>query len=154
MRGPVQVASNKEIAMLPESDRISAVMAFHSTIPIQMTSATQSVPAPHGEVPAPVTPGSVYQLSAAPPGGQGILVVNGLFMTAGFDYTITGQVIVLLGATDPDATLYFTWIAEARQGASASDILVYDNEQYRVLSCYHDPGCGYWRALGTRLAAA
>jgi hypothetical protein len=129
-------------------------MVFHSTIPIQMTSATQSVPTPHGEVPVPVTLGSVYQLSAAPPGGQGILVVNGLFMTAGFDYTITGQVIVLLGATDPDATLYFTWIAEARQGASASDILVYDNEQYRVLSCYHDPGCGYWRALGTRLAAA
>ena len=140
--------------MLPESDRISAVMAFHSTVPIQMTSATQSVPASHGEVPAPVTPGSVYQLSAAPPGDQGTLLVNGLFMTEGFDYTLIGQVIVLLGATDPDASLYFTWIAEARQGASASDILVYDNEQYRVLSCWNDPGSGYWRALGTRMAAA
>jgi hypothetical protein len=37
---------------------------------------------------------------------------------------------------------------------AASDIIVYDSCHYRVLQTYYDPGCGYFKALGTRMEAA
>ena len=38
--GPVQQASNKEVAMLPEADRVSEVRSFWSTVPIYTTNTT------------------------------------------------------------------------------------------------------------------
>ena len=80
MFGPVQQASNKEVSMLPEADRVSEVRSFWSTVPLYVTRTN-----------------------------------------------------------------------------AASDKLQYPamgGEVYRVLQVYHDPGCGYFKAVATRESAA
>ena len=42
----------------------------------------------------------------------------------------------------------------AREQAAASDIIQYEQTQYRVLSVYRDPGSGYYKALGTQMQAS
>ena len=84
--GPVRNATDKEVAMLPEADRVSRVLAFYATLPILTTRGTAPVPATHGEVPAGAIPGSTFTLSSTPPGGVITLYVNGVQMTPGTEY--------------------------------------------------------------------
>jgi hypothetical protein len=78
MFGPVQNSSPKEIAMVPEADRVSSMMSFWSTVPIYVTRAN-----------------AASDKLQYPPGG----------------------------------------------------------ETYRVVNVYHDPGCGYWKAIAARESA-
>jgi hypothetical protein len=64
----------------------------------------------HGEVPVGVTPGTVYTLSQAPPGGVlQSLTKNGLFLTPGLDYTLNGANITLIDVTVLNDALWATW---------------------------------------------
>lgn len=148
--GPVQQATNKELQMLDEADRISSVRSFWNTQPFYATRGYAPVPGVHGE--ALVGDGPTYTLSAVPPAEKVNVYANGLFMTPGIDYQLAGAVITFFVALN--SAPYVTWQITARVAASASDIIQYDSEKYRVLSVYFDPGGGYWKALGTRLAAA
>jgi hypothetical protein len=149
--GPVQQASNKEVQMLPEADRISSVRSFWSTRPIYATQGYAPVPGVHGE--APQGSGTAYTLSAPPPGGAVALYVNGLLLQPdGVDYSLNGASITFNQA--PFGPPYATWQQTVNAAANASDILQYGDEQYRVLQVYRDDGGGYWKALATRMAAA
>jgi len=152
--GPVQQASNREIAMLSEADRVGSIRYFWATVPIYLTRATAPVPGVHGEVPGGVVPGTVYDLTSVPPGGVGSLYVNGLLQTVNLDYTLSGAQINMNVATPVGASLYFTWPITVDVQTAYSDVLTYKGLQYRVLQVYHDFGGGYWKALGTRLTAA
>ena len=64
----------------------------------------------HGEVPVGAVPGTVYTLSAQPPGGAlQALTVNGLFQIPGVAYTLVGNTITFAAPTSGGATLYATW---------------------------------------------
>jgi hypothetical protein len=65
----------------------------------------------HGEVPSGAVPGTVYTLSAVPPGGAlQALTVNGVFQTpGGVDYTLDGATVTTTNVTPAGATLYATW---------------------------------------------
>ena len=152
--GPVQQASNKEIQMLSEADRIGSISAFWSTQPVYTTRGTAAVPSVQGEVPSGAVPGTTYTLSLTPHGGVIDLYVNRLLKTPGMDYVLSGTRIALTTPTPSGAKLWAQWNVTANVQAAASDILVYDSVQYRVLQVYHDTGCGYWKALGTRMSAA
>lgn len=149
--GPVQQATNKEISMLPEADRIGSIRSFWAPIPIYTTRGYAPVPGTHGE--APTGSGLVYTLSHLPPNNSVNLYVGGLLLRPnGVDYTLRGDIIWFI--TAPADAPYVTWQVTARVGADASDILVYETEEYRVLSVYRVPGSGYYKALGTRMAGA
>ena len=150
--GPVQQASNKEIAMLPEGDRIGAVRSFHATQPIYTTRGYAPAPSVHGEIPQ--GSGTVFVLSSAPPADAGQLTINGLLQTPDVDYWVTNSVLTLSVAATANAVLWFQWPVTAYDQPVASDIITYGGESYRVLSVYHDPGCGYWKSLATRMNAA
>ncbi len=154
MFGPVQQASNKEIQMLPEADRISSIRSFWSTQPFYVTRGYASVPSVHGETPAGAIPGTVYTLSSAPPTDSAEVYLNGLLQPPGVNYTISGATLTFTVVTPTGASLWAQWPVMAQVGVAASDILQYGDEQYRVLQVYHDAGCGYWKALATRLSAA
>ena len=64
----------------------------------------------HGEVPTGTVPGTVFQLSAAPPNGtlQG-LFKNGVFQTPGVDYTLFSNTITTVNPITVDDTLWATW---------------------------------------------
>jgi hypothetical protein len=64
----------------------------------------------HGEVPVGAVPGTVYTLSATPPGGVlQALTINGVFQTPGISYLLEGNQITLGVATYAGAQLYATW---------------------------------------------
>jgi hypothetical protein len=151
--GPVQRATDREIQMLPEADRVSGIMAFWWTQPIYGTRGAAPLPSTHGEVPAGAIPGTNYTLSAAPPGEGVTLFKNGVALSLGSDYAISGNAITLTVATESGDKLYVTWPVEAFVGQNAADILVYEGEQYRVLAVKHYPGSGFFKALGTRMSA-
>lgn len=149
--GPVQQASNKEIQMLPEADRVGSVRAFWSVQTIYVTRGYAPVPSTHGEVPQGA--GTAYTLSTAPPSGAANVYAGGLLLQPnGVDYTLTGTTLAFNAA--PAQPLYATWPVTANVATDASDILQYEDQQYRVLNVYRDPGSGYWKALATRMAAA
>lgn len=152
--GPVQQASNKEIQMLPEADRIGSIRAFWNTQPIYTTRGTAAVPSVQGEVPSGESPGTTYTLSLTPPGGVVDLYMNGLLLTPGVDYTLVGNTITFTTPTPSGTKLWVQWNTTANVQAAASDILVYDDTQYRVLQVYHDAGSGYYKAFGTGMAAS
>jgi len=152
--GPVQQASNHEIQMLPEADRVGSISAFWSTQPIYTTRGTAAVPSVQGAVPAGDVPGTVYSLPTVPSGGVVDLYLNGLRLTPRTDYVLNGLTIALVSPTASGAKLWAQWNITANVQAAASDLLVYEDTQFRVLQVYHDVGCGYWKALGTRMAAA
>jgi hypothetical protein len=52
------------------------------------------------------------------------------------------------------SVLFFQWPVIVNAQPAASDIIQYENTQYRVLRVYRDPGSGFWRALGTQMQAA
>ena len=58
MFGPVQQASNKEVGMLPEADRVGEVRSFWSTVPIYVTR----VNAASDKIQYPATGGEVYRV--------------------------------------------------------------------------------------------
>jgi hypothetical protein len=65
--------------------------------------------ATHGEAPAATTPTGTYNLSAVPPGGVlQTLTNNGVFMSPGVDYTLTGTQIAV-NNPQPGDSLYATW---------------------------------------------
>lgn len=150
MFGPVQQASNKEIEMLPEADRVGSVRSFWSTQPVYTTRGYAPVPGTHGEVPA--GSGVTYALSAAPPAESVCVYLNGLLLAEGVDYALKGTALTFTNA--PAGKLYVTWQVTVNVATNASDQIQYGEEVYRVLSVYRDPGGGYWKALATRLAAA
>lgn len=151
--GPVQRATSKEVQMLPEGDRVGAIMAFWWTQPILLTTGKAPVPSTHGEVPAGDVPGSVYTLSSAPVDGGINLFRNGLLQRVPYDYTIDGATITLARPTVTGEQLYVTWPVTLMVGTNAADVLVYNGEKYRVLDVKNYPGSGYWKALGTRISA-
>jgi hypothetical protein len=154
VNGPVQAATDTEIAMLPEADRIGDVTAFWSVQPIYVTRGKAPVPNVQGATLQGAIPGTVYTLSPAPPTGVvGTLTKNGSLLIPNVDYALATPTITLAASTSLNDVLYFEWPVNSPIGADASDILVYDKDQYRVLSVRHYPGSGYWKALGTRMSA-
>ena len=152
--GPVQQASNKEIAMLPEADRVGSIRAFWSPIPIYLTRGTSPVPSVYGETPGGTVPGAEFALSQQPPTANVTVYVSGLLMTPDVDYTLSGVTLTL--AVPAAVAPWVQWPITARVQQAASDIIEYPpgGEQFRVLSRYFDPGSGFWKALGTRMNAA
>lgn len=149
--GPVQQASDKEVNMLQEADRIGGVRSFWWTQEIFTTRGKATVPGVHGEAPTQVD-ALHYTLSAFPPDGVVNVYVGGLQLRAGANYTLVGLTLTLTSA--PVSHPYVTWQVGVQVGQAASDILQYDDEQYRVLNVYLDPGGGYFKALATRMDAA
>lgn len=147
--GPVRVASNREIQMLPEADRVGSIRAFYYTAPLYVTRGTQPVPVAHNETPDGVIPGTVYTLSAVPPGDSLQLTKNQLILIPGVDYTISGATISLTVATVLNDVLSASWIATGQQ-SGLSDQISYRNETFRLLQVYRTQGSGYWKALATR----
>jgi hypothetical protein len=146
--GPVHQASDKEIQMLAEADRVGAVRSFWANIAIYTTRGTVPVPSTHGEV--PVGSGTSYTLSTTPPGEAcSIYDATGLLL---IDYIIVGSAVTF--AASPTAPLYACWPVTAQTGQSASDILQFQGEQYRVSHVYRVLGSGYWRALAVRMDAS
>jgi hypothetical protein len=153
--GPVQQASDREINMLPEADRQGSARSFWATVPILLTRGYGPEPSVQGEVPQGVLPGQAFTLSVTPPMGIGSLTLNGLLQIPGVDYVLSGNTITLLNAPAAvGAVLWFQWPVTINAQAAASDILVYEGTQYRVLRVYRDPGGGYYKAVGTQLEAA
>lgn len=152
--GPNRQASNREIAMLPEADRVGSVRAFYWTQAIYLTRATAPEPSVQGAAPVGTIPGTVYTLSGAPPGGQLSLYKNGLLLTPVVDYTLSATTVTLTTPTQAGDALWAQWPATALVGAAASDVIVYGGKRHRVLQVYRVPGSGYWKALATREEAA
>jgi Protein of unknown function (DUF4054) len=63
----------------------------------------------HGEVPVGAVPGTVYTLSAAPPGGAVDLTINGLLQVPGAAYTLLNATITLTATTVLNDVLFVTW---------------------------------------------
>jgi hypothetical protein len=69
----------------------------------------------HGEVPSGLTPGSVYTLSVAPPGGMlSTFTKNGTYLTPASDYTLDGVTITLVEPTVSTDQLYATWLVQTQ----------------------------------------
>lgn len=149
MHGPVRVASNREIQMLPEADRVGSIRAFYSTDPIYVTRGTQNVPAAHNEQPEGNIPGTNYILSVIPPAGALLLTKNQKMLFQGLDYSLIGQTIVLTVPTVTGDVLDASWVATAQQ-SGLSDQIQYRNETFRVLQVYRTQGSGYFKAIATR----
>jgi len=67
----------------------------------------------HGEVPSGLTPGSVYTLSVAPPGGAlSTFTKNGSYLTPATDYSLDGVTITLVEPTVVTDQLYATWLVQ------------------------------------------
>lgn len=155
MFGPVQQASDKEVSMLPEADRVGSIRSFWSTQPLYVTRGYAPVPGVHGEAPVHAS-GLLYFLSAEPPADSLCVYSNGLLLATS-KYTVSGTTLTLQSSP---TNLYVTWSITVSVQPSNSDQIQYTDidsevtETYRVLRVYRDPGGGYWKAYGTRLAAA
>jgi hypothetical protein len=69
----------------------------------------------HGEQPAGTIPGTVYTLSAAPPGGAlQTLTVNGVMQTPGVDYALDGLTVTFASPTPVGALIYATWPVQSQ----------------------------------------
>jgi hypothetical protein len=74
----------------------------------EVTSLVQSYI--HTEAPQGAIPGTAYTLSAAPPSGVlQALYKNGLFLTPGVDYTLSGATVTLTSPTISGDKLQATW---------------------------------------------
>jgi len=147
--GPVQQSSNKEIAVLPEADRVGGARSFWATIPMYTTRGAAPVPGVHGET--PTGSGTSYALTLPPPNGAANVWSNGLLLPPSA-YSIVGAILTF--GTAPAAPLYVTWEITVTAGQSASDILVYEGFKHRVVQIYRDPGGGYFKAIATRMQSA
>ena len=69
----------------------------------------------HGETPSGAVPGTVYTLSAVPPGNVlQALTKNGSFLVPGTAYTLSGNTVTLTAATVSNDVLYATWPVEVQ----------------------------------------
>lgn len=153
MVGPVQRATDKDLQEMPEADRVHNVMAFWTTQPLYVTSGSKpSAKKARGITPTGTPGGSVFNIPANEQGG--LLFINGLLLVAGLEYTLVNGVITFPEPLDPTDTLFYSYDVGGHDGAALSDVLQYEREMYRVLAVRHYPGSGYYKALGTRLAAA
>ena len=152
--GTVRNATDKEVAMLPEADRVGRVRAFYATMPILTTRGYAPAPSVHAETPTGAVPGTVYTLSALPPNGMVDLYLNGLRQTPGSAYILLGTTLTLAMPTSSGDLLCATWPITVNAQAAESDTIAYDGFVYRVLSVYRTNGGGYWKALGTRIEAS
>lgn len=148
--GPVQQASNKEIEMLPEADRIGSIRAFWTTIPIYVTSATRQVAQTFYLDPTGAIPGTQYTVVST----LGVLYKNRKALRLNIDYTQAGDVITLAQPTVAGDTLVYVYTEQTEAGTGVSDVIQYLGHQYRILSVFRIEGSGYWKALGTRMEAA
>jgi hypothetical protein len=154
LTGPVQQATDKEVSMLPEGDRVGQVMAFWCTVPVYVTRGKLPLPTLHTETPKGVRPGLSFTLSSVPL-GQLALYKNGHFLEpSGVDYTQSGSSLSLDAVVGMNDVLMAQWPVVTPAAPAAADILVYDGEQYRLLDVRHYAGSGYWKALATRMSAA
>lgn len=152
--GPVQRASDKEVQMLPEADRVGGVMAFWCTIPVYVTRGTLPDFSASFQVPQGVRPTNVFILNGTY--NFGTVTLNGLLQIPGLDYVLVGGILMMNQTIiSSDVLSFVSPEINAADNPAASDLLVYppNGEQYRVLSVRHYPGSGYWKALGTRLSA-
>ena len=152
--GPVHNTGDKELAMIPQADKISEALTFWCTVPIYVTQGYASVPAVHPEIPLGTFPGSIYTLSMAPPSGMLALYWNGLLQRENIDFTVIGNVITLKFTTSATDKLACTWPITAQVQPAAIDIILYGDDQYRILQVHKSLGGGYYRAVGQRLSAA
>lgn len=104
-----------------------------------------------------------------PPSPFQILRSIGFFQAGGFKSTTatiqqvgpvqpaTDKQINMLAEGDRSSLVLTFWctvpVYVTRKNAT-SDIIVYEGDQFRVLSVNHHPGAGFWRAMGTRMKAA
>jgi hypothetical protein len=104
-----------------------------------------------------------------PPAYFQILRSTGTFQSGGFQSTTstiqqtgpvqpaTSKEISMLPEGDRVGLVLTFWCTVPMQVTkknAASDIIVYEGEQYRVLQVNHHPGAGFWRATATRMKAA
>lgn len=150
--GPVQQATPKELQMLPEADRVGSMRSFWTTIPVYTTRASVPLLGDVVQQLVGTLPGTVFTLGTLYSSGS--LYINGLLQRPGLDYTLVGNTITLNAPAQTGDLLYFSSPLSANVGVAASDIIMFESEQYRILSIYRVPGSGYWKAIGTRLAAA
>lgn len=69
----------------------------------------------HGEVPSGLTPGLVYTLSTAPPGGAlSTFTKNGSYLTPITNYALEGVTITLVELTSDTDQLYATWLVQTQ----------------------------------------
>jgi hypothetical protein len=69
----------------------------------------------HGETPSGAVPGTVYTLSAVPPGNTlQALTKNGSFLVPGTAYALSGNMITLASPTVLNDVLYATWPVEVQ----------------------------------------
>jgi hypothetical protein len=148
--GPVQQASLKQLEMLLEADRVGYVRMFWCRQPLYLTRGY--APVPGVQVGSLTGSGLVYTLSSTPPDGTAMVYVNGLFMTPGIDYTLDGNTLTFVVA--PSTTPVVTWQITVNMATNNSDIIQFENYQYRLMDSYYDPGAGYHRALGVRMQAS
>lgn len=147
--GPVRVASNREIEMLPEADRVGSIRAFYSTIPLYVTRGTQQVPY---VIPAVIDgsfPGTSFTLNAAPPGGTLQLVKNGLTLIPDVDYSLDVTNLTMYQPVLATDGFWGSWIGEGNQ-AGLSDQIQYRNEIYRLVQVYRTQGSGFWKGIANR----
>jgi hypothetical protein len=77
----------------------------------------------HGEVPTGAVPGTVYALSAVPPGGAlQSLTVNGAFQPPGLAYTLNGLTITFAAPTPADSVVYATWPIQTQVFTAVSPV--------------------------------
>lgn len=148
--GPVQQANNREISMLPESDRAGEIRSFYLTQPIYITRETL------GTVPSMVSfavSGSTLVLSSVPAAGF-LVYKNGAMLVPEKDYTVSGNTVSLVVQPSPNDSFMVVSLDSGDTGPAISDVLVYEGWQYRVLQTYHTPGSRYWKAFATRLQLA
>ncbi len=152
--GPVRVVTDREIEMLPEADRVGQKRAFYSPLPLLLARGNASTQSVLTQVPSGAIPGTVYALATQPQGGAGSLYKNGRLLSPDSDYALSGVTITLTAATQAGDRLWFSSPTTVFLQAANSDVIQYDNSQYRVVSVYRTPGSGYWKAIATRLEAA
>ena len=153
LTGPVQQATDREVSMLPEGDRVSQVMSFWATVPLYTTRGKLPSPTLHTETPKGTVPGALFTLSQTP-SGQLALYLNGAFLTPdGVDYIALGANIVMNTIVGLPDKLLAQWPTVEDKAPAAADILVYEGEKYRLLNVKHYTGSGYWKALATRMTA-
>lgn len=149
--GPVRVASNKEIMMLPEGDRVGSLRCFYATQVMYVTRGHVSAAVPQGGLLVGV--GTTFTLPVVIAGGVADIFLNGLMLTPDVDYILVGTTLTLFTAiTDTDMLVYSVLVTR-KVDSAASDIIEFDGHRYRVLSVYYTPGSAYWKATATRMAA-
>ena len=151
--GPVRVASNREIEMLPEADRVGSIRAFYSTIPLFVTRGTQPIPVIVPAVISGTFPGTVFTLNEVPPGGALQLVKNGLTLVPDIDYSLSGNILTTFQPVASATELWGNWIGTGEQ-AGLSDQIQYRNEVFRLIQVYRTQGSGYWKGIASRESPA